>query len=285
MNPLLLETIKNLPPLPSTVEELRNYIDSNGANLEINKIATIISKDPLLVAELLRLANSPFFGFSRQVSTIQQVISLLGINNIKNIVLANSLKSTFQIDVSPYGLNTADFLNNCSKEVDFISNWLKEEDKALANTLVPCAMLLRLGMILLSDMLIKSNKSEQFLQENKAHNFQDIHEIENHYCGIDSISFLGFLFDYWKFDEILIQSIAHIDNPHAASNEIKKNAYALAITNCLFEPYAPFSLFNSKKAIALLNEAKNQEINCDMSNFLANLPQEAKNNLAKEIED
>ena len=47
MNPLLLETIKNLPPLPSTVEELRNYIDSNGANLEINKIATIISKDPL----------------------------------------------------------------------------------------------------------------------------------------------------------------------------------------------------------------------------------------------
>ena len=128
MNPLLLETIKNLPPLPSTVEELRNYIDSNGANLEINKIATIISKDPLLVAELLRLANSPFFGFSRQVSTIQQVISLLGINNIKNIVLANSLKSTFHIDVSPYGLNTADFLNNCSKEVDFISNWLKEED-------------------------------------------------------------------------------------------------------------------------------------------------------------
>ena len=134
MNPLLLETIKNLPPLPSTVEELRNYIDSNGANLEINKIATIISKDPLLVAELLRLANSPFFGFSRQVSTIQQVISLLGINNIKNIVLANSLKSTFHIDVSPYGLNTADFLNNCSKEVDFISNWLKEEDKTLANT-------------------------------------------------------------------------------------------------------------------------------------------------------
>ena len=146
-------------------------------------------------------------------------------------------------------------------------------------------MLFVLGMILLSDMLIKSNKSEQFLQENKARNFQDIHEIENHYCGIDSISFLGFLFDYWKFDEILIQSIAHIDNPHAASNEIKKNAYALAITNRLFEPSAPFSLFNSKNAIALLNEAKNQEINFDMSNFLANLPQEAKNNLAKEIED
>ena len=284
MNPLLLKAIQDLPPLPSTVTELRNYIDSNGANLEIKKIATIIQKDPLLVAELLRLANSPFYGFSRQVSTIQQVISLLGINNIKNVVLANSIKSTFTIDVSPYGLDTADFLNNCSKEVDFISNWLKEEDKALANTLVPCAMLLRLGMILLSDILIRSNKDKEFLAENKAHNFQDIREVENHYCGVDSVSFLGFLFDYWKFDEILIQSISYIDTPHAATDETKKNAYALAITNCLSEPYAPLNHFNSKKAIALLNEAKTQNINFNMENFLANLPKEAKDNLAQELE-
>lgn len=283
MNPLLLETIQNLPPLPSTVTELRDYIDSKGANLEVKKIADIIQKDPLLVAELLRLANSPFYGFSRQVSTIVQVVSLLGINNIKNVVLANALKSTFTIDVSPYGLDTMSFLNNCSKEVDFISSWLKEEDRALANTLVPCAMLLRLGMILLSNMLIKAGKDKEFLAENKAHNFQDIHELENHYCGVDSVSFLGFLFNYWKFDEILIQSIAYIDTPHAADNEVKKNAYALAITNCLFEPYAPLSNFNSKKAIALLNEAKNQNIDFDMGNFLANLPKEAKENLAQEL--
>ncbi len=283
MNPLLLETIQNLPPLPSTVTELRDYIDSNGANLEANKIANIIQKDPLLVAELLRLANSPFYGLSRQVSTIIQVISLLRINNIKNVVLANSLKSTFTIDVSPYGLDTASFLNNCSKEADFISSWLKEENKTLANTLVPCAMLLRLGMILLSNMLIKASKDKEFLSENKAHNFQDIREVENRYCGVDSVSFLGFLFDYWHFDEILIQSIAYIDTPHAANGEVKKNAYALAITNCLFEPYAPLSHFNSKKAIALLNEAKNQNIDFDMGNFLANLPKEAKDNLAQEL--
>lgn len=63
MNPLLVETIKELPPLPQTVIELRNYVDSSGADLEVSKVAEILSKDPLIVGELLRLANSPFMGY------------------------------------------------------------------------------------------------------------------------------------------------------------------------------------------------------------------------------
>ncbi|MDD6056554.1 MAG: HDOD domain-containing protein [Helicobacter sp.] len=279
MNSLLLETINELPPLPKTVMELREYIDSSGADLEISKVCEIISKDPLLVADLLRLANSPFYGLSRQVSTMQQVVALLGINNIKNVVLANSIRSTFAVDVSPYGLDTPKFLANCSSEVDFITNWLKDEDKALSSELVPCALLLRLGMILLSNMLIKSQKDKEFLEKNKATDFQEVHELENEYCGVDSISFLGFLFNHWKFDENLIQSIAHINNPHAASSNIKKNAYALAITSCLFEPYHPLSQFNSKKAIALINEAIGQGVNFNIANFLGKLPEEAKKNL------
>lgn len=284
MNPLLLETINDLPPLPKTVIELRDYIDKKGADVNLGDVATIISKDPLLVGELLRLANSPFYGFSRQVSTIQQVISLLGITNIKNIVLANSIRSNFIIDVSPYGLETSTFLENCAKEVDFISEWLHEEDKGLANTLVPCAMLLRLGMILLSSILIKTNKDKEFLYANETNGFRDIHELENQYCGVDSISFLGFLFDYWKFDEVLIQGIVFLDNPHAAEGEIQKIAYALAITNTLFEPYQPLSQFNAKKAIALLNEAQTQGIHFDLGNFLSKLPQEIKEKLEKDLE-
>ena len=70
MNPLLLETINDLPPLPKTVMELQEYVDSSGADLEISKVVAIISKDPLLIGELLRLANSPFYGFSHSTSCL-----------------------------------------------------------------------------------------------------------------------------------------------------------------------------------------------------------------------
>lgn len=285
MNPLLSETINNLPPLPNTVAELRDYINSAGDDLEISKVSQIISKDPLLIAELLKLANSPIYSLSRQISTIQQAVSLLGINNVKNIALADSIKSKFSVDVSPYGLDTETFLLNCARETEFISNWLSKEDKALSDALIPCAMLLRLGMILLSSILTNSKQDKEFLKENKQNNFQSIHEVEDKYCGVDSLSFLGFLFDYWKFDETLIQTVTYINNPHSATPEIKKHAYALAIINCLFEPYAPLSSYNCKKAIALIKEAKSQNINFDINSFMDKLPEIAKENLKKEDEE
>ena len=139
MKELLLETIDNLPPLPETVTKLQQYIDSSGREVQLQCVVDIISKDPLLTGDLLRLANSPFYGFSREISTLNQVVSLLGIANIKNVVIANSLRGNFKIDMSPYGLDTQDFLGNCSREADFIAEWFSQTDKKLSQVLVPCA--------------------------------------------------------------------------------------------------------------------------------------------------
>lgn len=97
MNELLVQSIDTLPPLPKTVCDLQAYIDSAGANVEIDKVAQIISGDPLVTAKLLQLANSPFYGFSREITTIQQVINLLGVGNIRNIVIADSIKRTLRL--------------------------------------------------------------------------------------------------------------------------------------------------------------------------------------------
>ncbi|WP_300900064.1 HDOD domain-containing protein, partial [uncultured Helicobacter sp.] len=183
MKELLLETIDNLPPLPETVTKLQQYIDSSGREVQLQCVVDIISKDPLLTGDLLRLANSPFYGFSREISTLNQVVSLLGIANIKNVVIANSLRGNFKIDMSPYGLDTQDFLGNCSREADFIAEWFSQTDKKLSQVLVPCAMLLRLGMILFANTLIKSGKDKEFLEQLKANHFSDIGFVETEFYG------------------------------------------------------------------------------------------------------
>ena len=179
MNELLSTTIENLPPLPETVVKLQNYIDQSGSEVQTQKVADIIVQDPLLTADLLRLANSPYYGFSREISTINQVVALLGVVNIKNIAIANSLKGKFHIDVSPYGLDTQTFLQNSSLETAFITDWLSQEDKKLSQELVPCSMLLRLGMILFSSMLIQQRKDKEFLELIKQNNYQNISFVEN----------------------------------------------------------------------------------------------------------
>lgn len=279
MNELLVQSIDTLPPLPKTVCDLQAYIDSAGANVEIDKVAQIISGDPLVTAKLLQLANSPFYGFSREITTIQQVINLLGVGNIRNIVIADSIKTDSKVDMSPYNLDTNEFLRKCNEETRFISEWLLEEDRKLSYLLVPCAMLLRFGMIVFSNFLIQQKQNAEFLNALKASKFEDISSAEEQFLGVDHISFLGFLFHRWNFDENLVESVCFVNSPHAAGDNVKKNAYALAITNNIFAPYNGGSKFRVNSALALIKEANGQGIVFDKNNFKAKLPDFAKKNL------
>ncbi|EAM0975269.1 HDOD domain-containing protein [Campylobacter jejuni] len=280
MNELLLKSVEVLPPLPDTVSKLRKYVSEANSNIETMKVAEIISSDPLMTAKLLQLANSPYYGFTREITTINQVITLLGVGNIINIVMADSIRDNFKIDVSPYGLNTQNFLKTCNEEATFIANWLNDEDKKLSHLLVPCAMLLRLGVVIFSNFLIQNHKDKDFLAFlNKNENLA---LAENEFLGVDHISFLGFLLHRWNFDDVLIESICFVRTPHAAREKVKKSAYALAITDHLFAPHDGSSPFNAKAAVALLKEAKTQGINFDLNNLLSKLPNKAKENLNKE---
>ncbi|EAH9804647.1 HDOD domain-containing protein [Campylobacter jejuni] len=280
MNELLLKSVEVLPPLPDTVSKLRKYVSEANSNIETMKVAEIISSDPLMTAKLLQLANSPYYGFTREITTINQVITLLGVGNIINIVMADSIRDNFKIDVSPYGLNTQNFLKTCNEEATFIANWLNDEDKKLSHLLVPCAMLLRLGIVIFSNFLIQNHKDKDFLAFlNKSENLA---LAENEFLGVDHISFLGFLLHRWNFDDVLIESICFVRTPHAAREKVKKSAYALAITDHLFAPHDGSSPFNAKAAVALLKEAKTQGINFDLNNLLSKLPNKAKKNLNKE---
>ncbi|EAI9216111.1 HDOD domain-containing protein [Campylobacter jejuni] len=280
MNELLLKSVEVLPPLPDTVSKLRKYVSEVNSNIETMKVAEIISSDPLMTAKLLQLANSPYYGFTREITTINQVITLLGVGNIINIVMADSIRDNFKIDVSPYGLNTQNFLKTCNEEATFIANWLNDEDKKLSHLLIPCAMLLRLGIVIFSNFLIQNHKDKDFLAFlNKSENLA---LAENEFLGVDHISFLGFLLHRWNFDDVLIESICFVRTPHAAREKVKKSAYALAITDHLFAPHDGSSPFNAKAAVALLKEAKTQGINFDLNNLLSKLPNKAKENLNKE---
>ncbi|EAH4605957.1 HDOD domain-containing protein [Campylobacter jejuni] len=280
MNELLLKSVEVLPPLPDTVSKLRKYVSEANSNIETMKVAEIISSDPLMTTKLLQLANSPYYGFTREITTINQVITLLGVGNIINIVMADSIRDNFKIDVSPYGLNTQNFLKTCNEEATFIANWLNDEDKKLSHLLVPCAMLLRLGIVIFSNFLIQNHKDKDFLAFlNKNENLA---LAENEFLGVDHISFLGFLLHRWNFDDVLIESICFVRTPHAAREKVKKSAYALAITDHLFAPHDGSSPFNAKAAVALLKEAKTQGINFDLNNLLSKLPNKAKENLNKE---
>ncbi|MFQ5579225.1 MAG: HDOD domain-containing protein, partial [Nitrospiria bacterium] len=77
----LVKDVKSLPALPGIVVKLSALAESDDASLQ--RIARLISSDQILSAKVLRLVNSPFYGFPGRVSTVSNALILLGVNVVK----------------------------------------------------------------------------------------------------------------------------------------------------------------------------------------------------------
>lgn len=80
-----LGSIERIPVLPKIYQQLVGYLKKD--MVDTREVARIISQDPYILAKLMQLANSAFFGFSSQVSNVHEAVIRLGIELIKNLVL------------------------------------------------------------------------------------------------------------------------------------------------------------------------------------------------------
>ena len=174
------------------------------------------------------------------------------------------------IDVSPYGLDSEVFMRECTLESQFITSWLGQEDRALSQILMPCAMLLRLGIIVFSASLKQLGKDREFLEKIKANDFKNIALVEMEYFRVDSFSFLTYLFHHWEFDESLILMMEYCVKPYAATPELKKGAYALAVVNTLFGMRTNHKKEVIEHCVEILQDARAHGVNFSVDNFLRN---------------
>ena len=95
MNPKkIAENVNSIFSLPDVAIRINELINSGEASS--NNLEEIIIHDPALTAKLLKLANSPYFGFSRKVENVSHAISLIGHKELRNLVIATSVTSTFK---------------------------------------------------------------------------------------------------------------------------------------------------------------------------------------------
>lgn len=82
----ILQRISMLPPLPAAIGRLLRLV--NDPDGDFQEIARTISLDQTLTVQLLRIANSAFYGFSHQIRTVQQATVILGRHAVRNMALS-----------------------------------------------------------------------------------------------------------------------------------------------------------------------------------------------------
>lgn len=82
----VLQQVRSLPPLPAAIGRLLRLVNDPDVNFQ--EIARTISLDQTLTAQLLRIANSAFYGFPQQIRTVQQATVVLGRYAVRNMALS-----------------------------------------------------------------------------------------------------------------------------------------------------------------------------------------------------
>lgn len=81
--------VKDLPTLPSVLNEVSTLVEDPESSTE--QIAKVISMDQVLSAKVLKMVNSPIYGFPGRIGSIQHALVLLGFNVIRGVIISTSV--------------------------------------------------------------------------------------------------------------------------------------------------------------------------------------------------
>ena len=85
----LVENVLQLISLPEIYLRLQQTIDDPEHSRE--QIAEIIAYDPSLSVRVLRIANSSYYGFAREIETVSSAVGVIGELDLRNLVLATTV--------------------------------------------------------------------------------------------------------------------------------------------------------------------------------------------------
>ncbi len=86
--------IGKIPSLSTTVAKVLEICNSPSASP--NDLNRVISYDPVLTGQILKLINSAYYGLPNRITSLTRAIIMLGINTVKNLVLATSVLASFK---------------------------------------------------------------------------------------------------------------------------------------------------------------------------------------------
>jgi putative nucleotidyltransferase with HDIG domain len=197
--------LASLPTVPDAVRQVSQMAASRRTNA--SDIADVIVRDQALTAHILRLVNSPVYGFPGRIASVSHAVVLLGFNVIKGIVLGTAVFDRLGDGMQglwEHSLGTALFSRRIARE-------LKLPD---AEDLLVPGLLHDLGKLALSHLF--SHDYGRIVAAAEARRCH-VAEIEQRVLGVSHEAVGDWLAEQWHFPQRLREPLRHHHAPDAAT--------------------------------------------------------------------
>lgn len=209
---IVLRKVKDIPSLPEIVTKVMELVSNPMSSAA--ELSKVIAHDPGLTTRVLRLVNSAYYGFPKQISSVQQAIMILGFTTMRGLVLSTSIFKIFTPKDSKTG-----------KTIDYKYFWKHSIATALCARVIAarvgmtevgdafsCGILHDIGKVVL-DQYDHSDYVEVFKLLGNKYTSQDLINAEEQIIGVNHADIGYRVADKWNLPINLSESIRCHHNP------------------------------------------------------------------------
>lgn len=198
-----------LPTLPGVVRFVSSMVEDGNASMQ--EVGETISKDQVLSAKILRMVNSPFYGFPGRISSVTHALVLLGFSVVKGLVLSQAVFENLSQQhrgLWEHSLGTAVISRRIAK-----ATGVQDSEEVMI-----AGLLHDLGKVVLA--VVEPERYDRAVALAKAQRLH-ISEAERLEFGVDHCTVASWVCDRWHLPDQLIEVMCLHHAPHLAVKSVE----------------------------------------------------------------
>lgn len=247
----LIDEIEQIPMLPESILKVEKvYADTESS---VADMTAALSEDPVVVANILKIANSPMYGMSSEIKDIGRAVALFGKDTVRSFALNIAANECVPINVAPYQIQSGGYIKKANTQNALITNWVSKIDRTALGLLAPASFLLDIGKVIISQYLVNNKLDDDFsLALTKISSYE---ACEKSVCGSQSYDVAATIFHNWNFDTDLVHLVRYCNDPEdSVDEETKKLAMYLKVAKTAVNFNGELSKEGLQEAYDLIDE-------------------------------
>lgn len=221
----LIDQVDKVLPVPSVAMEVIKLLDVPDSS--VKDVAEVLSQDQGLTANVLKLANSAYYGMPRRVTLPMEAVALLGFKTVRSIVWSSVMEVLYSKPLVGYKLESG-MLWGHSLAAAVIGKYLAKTFKLRdPESFYVSGLLHDVGKLILNIYLpVEFSNIIALVEDGKT-----FAEAEREILGYDHAQVGGIISDKWQLPEIIVEGVRYHHTPKLGfqSSHITHLANAMAL--------------------------------------------------------
>jgi HD-like signal output (HDOD) protein len=204
----ILKTMHDLPPMPQVAQKAREVISNPASSFQ--DLAKVIETDQAIVTRILKIANSPFYGFSGKVSSVQHASVVLGAQTLMEVLTLACSSEILGQTLPGYDLDAGELWKHSLAVASASRIIAGRVNRSLEQDAFSAGLIHDVGKIILDPFILERKAAfKAFVDEGR----ETFLNAEKHILGFDHAELASEACRLWHIPAPITLAIRHHHDP------------------------------------------------------------------------